>query len=192
MFSNGEDLSEYLINKYESNDFESIHDLIKDSFLSFIMKIRRNTILEILNIYKTRHYHSIFITLFPLVEGLIWDLSLIIHKNVIPIYMNDSLKSLQNKNCQAIERNIGNLLKNTNFDQFIDEKFIEYFCDEFYLERNPYLHGQQEMKVTKSDVIKKIATLDYVLHTMRKIIKTELFKKLDEAEIQKEIINFQK
>ena len=70
---------------------------------------------------------------------------------------------------------VGLLIKNTVLSEIFDLRFIDYFSDELYLERNPILHGRVLLKFTQENAAKKIATLEYILSIINKTIKGKIY-----------------
>jgi len=124
--------------------------------------------------YYEGDYYSTQVLCLTQIEGLLWDLSIILHNwDVEKIYdsgkidfFNYEEQHLVNEKGEMIygKPSIGSLLKNTKIKNYIENEFIEYCTDELYRERNPILHGRNTYIPKIEDLNKKIMTLEMIIY----------------------------
>jgi len=187
LYKKENDVSIYYESKYQNNNFDNLINMMENHYLyppiSHIMCCRKKMIEEIINCYKNNYYVASICTSLPIIEGILWDFSLHYHAFEGNIYSDIEKKHGINYLNQKIIENmtIGDLLKNTLLNQFFDNEFIDYFCNELYKERNPILHGSTEDYYSKINASKKIATIEYLLLTMAAYLKNRVFEGLSKT-----------
>lgn len=78
-------------------------------------------------------------------------------------------------------------MQHTVLGDFLDLKFIDYFCNELYRERNEILHGNADDFATELNAAKKLATIEYLLITINNHLAKDLSEYL-EKEVPSEIL----
>lgn len=178
--------------KYKKpSGFEKINQLLESVYLqpptTHLLCDRKNIIEQAMHCYKQNTYCAAICTSLILIEGLLWDFSVEIHLRHGGIYADDDCKEVVlTSGKQQSDPSIGLLLQQSKFRDYFDKKFIKYFCNELYTERNPILHGRELTLFTKRNASKKIATIEYILHLISENYKTAVHKNIDEA-IPKEL-----
>jgi hypothetical protein len=134
------------------------------------IKKRKQIITEILDSLEDRRFEIARISMYAEIEGLLWDLSIEVHKT-------DSIFDESDENGKSfleISKNevfettrIREVLERTALKNHVDIQFIRDFCDCIYEERNPILHGRQncfaECKKNWICLIQKLMALEYVM-----------------------------
>ena len=203
-FKNGEDLSEVFIKKYRDDDFDTIQQLLKSTYLLLpninILRDRINTIEEIIKCYRQQMYAASICTALSVIEGILWDFSYYLNGRCINLYKDKSHSTAINKSGKDIKKaTIGYLLQQTAFGDLFDEYFVKYFCDELYSERNPIMHGMHRSYCSVENASKKLATIEYLLDAINEYIQKEYMEALDKnvpdnvkVEILSKIKNYEK
>ncbi len=186
-YRKGHDLSKLIEDHYITEDFKSLLELLDNPYLSLtplnIVGGFKQPANEAIQCFREGNYISSLLTLYPTIEGILWEFSKILHKKKFPLYSNNSYKYLLSSEDKELEKSVGNLFRNTAMKQLIDVDFIDYFCDEFYNDRNPKLHGENLSGIKREDVIKKIVTLNYVLDLSKRTMTQILHEVLSKTEI---------
>ncbi len=192
-YRNGHDLTKIIGDSYIDEDFKSLFEVLDNPYLNLtplnIVQPFKKAIYEAIQCFKEEKYISSLLTLYPVIEGIIWKFSIVLHKKRFQLFTNSSCKYLISIDGNELYKSVGNLFKNTSMKDLLDINFINYFCDEFYNERNPNLHGDSLSEITKEDVIKKIITLDYILDLAKRTMTEILHEILSKSEIDKVIKN---
>lgn len=190
-YNQGIDISSYLTDKYKSNNFEELNILLKSTYLSVpsshILCSRKESIREIINCYKKNMFSASICLCFTIIEGIIWDFTIYLQSIGKDIYIDSdclSIKTLKGNILKA--PTIGNIINQTYLNDIFDDAFIKYFCEEFYNERNPILHGRETQQFNQENASKKIATLEYIIATIESYIKNK-FKDNMSKNIPKEV-----
>jgi hypothetical protein len=127
------------------------------------------------------NYSAAVNLLFPVIEGIIWDISVAEHLANGGVYSPDrklidrNLKSRQliNENGLPIVRGFGaptvkEMLEGTRMREVFHAQFLQLFCSELYPEdRNPILHGNELDYNTPFQSARLLLVLEY-LHTVIK------------------------
>lgn len=133
----------------EDNQLDRLEDAIKNCPLT---RKHGELFAEIANSFRSGSFKICSRSLLSLLEGILWDFAWWWNEKFHAIfspgttaanYLRGEFKLL-NRSGQAINTRptIGLLLRNTKFgDEFYFE-FLEYYCQELFLERNPVLHGR--------------------------------------------------
>lgn len=174
----GIDITTFMTEKYTRNDFQEIRGFLDSHYLqppvTQIISERSEFIQEVIQCYSNKSFAGSSCLALTLIEGMLWDFSLLVQDTDGGIYeQSSSEKIISNGGIIVKNPTIGVLLKNTKFGNAIDENFINYFCDELYAERNPILHGRDYSKLTQEDAGKKIATIEFILATIASYTKTK-------------------
>lgn len=181
MYKDGEDISNFFIQKYDEKDLDEIMNVLKNNLLNppnvhifcgFINKVN-----EAIECFKKKYYSSSIYSCLPIIEGILWSFSKFLDSKGINIFKDSSdYKILINKdNGKEIkEPTIGDLLKFTIIRDYLDLEFINYFCDELYNERNPILHGKELNFDSNLNAAKKIGTIEYLILTIKSYIETDI------------------
>jgi len=179
----GKDISNYFAGKYK-NGFKEIEACIGSRYMSppysLMICCKKNAIKESLRCYKKKWHYPAMCGLLALIEGSIWTFAEFVNrtsKNTQKILEqeNDTQKisAIINKKDGTKNTNIsiGTLLNISRMNDILDEKFIRFFCDEFYNERNLIMHGDNWNEADITKTAKKIAVLEYILLESEKYIK---------------------
>ena len=192
-YRNGHDLTKIIGDSYIDEDFKSLLEVLDNPYLNLtplnIVQPFKKAIYEIIQCFKEEKFISSLLTLYPVIEGVIWKFSIVLHKKRLQLFTNNSYKYLLSIDGNKLDKTVGSLFNNTSMKDLLDINFINYFCDEFYNERNPMLHGDNLSEITKEDVIKKIITLDYILDLAIRTMTEILHEILTKSEIGKVIKN---
>ncbi len=132
------------------------------------------------------NYFASINLLLPIIEGIIWDMSVAEHKKNGGIYkdelsdltsrnikkrvlLNEGGKPINLRNNKIDPPRIKDLIEQTKMKNIFNTKFIKMFCQELYSEeRNPILHGS-ELDYNISILSSKLfLILEYLLHIIKK------------------------
>jgi hypothetical protein len=178
-YKKGKNLDKYILGIVQSK-LESIENRFDSHFFRSFRE-RTKIIKSAVKNYREEMYESSIYTLFPLLEGILWHFSFFYDYCGNKIYeVVEGKKSLLTANGKYLQKfSVGDLLRNSNFNKFFDEKFVEYYCEELYNERNPLLHGREVKNLNKINNAKKLLTFDYLTDSMNSFLQIEYNKKLD-------------
>lgn len=183
----GVSLESYFTEKYaHPSGFERIVEQLDNPYLNMptthLLCSRKNIIREILDCHAKKMYSSSVCTSLVLIEGLIWDFSKEMHLRHGEIYTDENFSILKlNSGKTQADPTIGLLLQQSKLGELFDKKFVTYFCNELYSERNPILHGRDLSNFTEKNSSKKIATIEYLLNLIMKKYEFETDKKIDQT-----------
>ena len=156
------------------------------------IKQRKHLIKDIIaNINETR-VDSALIIMFSVIEGLLWELTKEVNK-VEKIYVSEKVVYDCDNNCNFETNRIRDILERTYIKRYLDDDFLQYFCNELYEERNPVLHGGQICKECPNQgicIIRKIFTVDYILSKLIEVYQQNLFKMWDDSFSEEKINEF--
>ena len=150
------------------------------------IKERKQVIIEILDSLVDRRFEIAMLSMYVEIEGLLWDLSIEVHK--IDHIFDESDKT--GKSLLEISTNkvfettrIREVLERTALKNHVDIQFIRDFCDDIYEERNPILHGRQNCFAgCKGNVVclmQKLMALEYVMGLVVGEFQKNLFNQWD-------------
>lgn len=154
--------------------------------------VKRKDLLDsILENFQNKHYDSALIITFSVIEGLLWELALIINKKEKVFIGKGEMYDCEKKESFKSNR-IRDVVERTVVKNHLDKEFIKEFCEELYEERNPVLHGNfvchYECKDQGMCFIKKLFVLDYIIDVLeeeyRKIVFDEWDNSFDEKKIK--------
>lgn len=170
MFKDGEDLSSFYIEIYSNQGVQHILELLQKPFTQIpvnnIFDEFQQAMIEALTCFEQGLYASFIYSVLPVIEGYLWGYAKTLHRaNIASIYTDNTCEELLHKTTQNPIPNltVGSLLRETEFGNFLEAEFIEYFCSELYNERNPVLHGRDFSRATPANAAKKAATLEHLL-----------------------------
>lgn len=150
------------------------------------IKKRKQVITEILDSLADRRFEISRISMYAEIEGLLWDLSIEVHRTDSIFDENDETgKSFLeiSKNEVFETTRIRDVLERTALKNHVDIQFIRDFCDCIYEERNPILHGRQncfaECKKNWICLIQKLMALEYVMGLVVDEFQRNLFNQWD-------------
>jgi len=132
------------------------------------------------------NYSASINLLLPIIEGIIWDISVAEHKKNGGVYedelsdltsrdikkrvlLNEGGKPINLRNNKIDPSRIKDLIEQTKMKDIFNRKFIKMFCQELYSEeRNPILHGS-ELDYNISILSSKLfLVLEYLLYIIKK------------------------
>ncbi|ARQ73088.1 hypothetical protein B6D87_02155 [Pseudomonas fragi] len=186
-FKDGNDLSGIFTANYIDGKFRKLEELLSNQYiqppLSHILCSRANIINDVINCFNNRIYSATICTALTVIEGMLWDFSKEYnHFADKKIYSNaDHEELILISDKKVTNFTIGTLLTQTSLCDFFDENFIKYFCDELYSERNPILHGRDTEAFTMENSAKKIATIEYILHSIQDYNKKSAMRRLEKS-----------
>jgi len=181
LHKNGEDLSPFFKIWFTNEHVEGLADLLKDNILIEFDE-RLPLLKEAIECYKQEFYGASITLLLPLIEGVLWDYSIRYNNKWGNIYKEDSNHNIaisSNGNKEYEDPTIGLLLNKTDFGKAFDLKFISYFCDELYNERNPIMHGNDINFATHINAAKKFATFEHIMKTINQQVEKIFFEVID-------------
>jgi len=123
-------------------------------------------------------------TILPILEGILWNYSVYldaIGEAEIYVKGTNSNEVITTDGNIHPDPTVGLLMRHSAFKDFFDQEFIEYFCNELYNERNPILHGRLFNFATIENAARKLATLEYLLILMRRLVEEKIISKFDEV-----------
>lgn len=167
---------------------EKVYGSIRDKLNVPIdpIKKRKQVITEILDSLTDERYEIAMISMYAEIEGLLWDLSLEVHKTE-PIFVESDKtgRSLLEMSTNAVfeTTRIREALERTALKNHVDIQFIRDFCDGIYEERNPILHGKQNCfagcKRNGMCLMQKLMALEYVMGLVIGEFQKNLFNQWD-------------
>ena len=167
---------------------EKVYGSIRDKLNVPIdpIKKRKQVITEILDSLTDERYEIAMISMYAEIEGLLWDLSLEVHKTE-PIFVESDKtgRSLLEMSTNAVfeTTRIREVLERTALKNHVDIQFIRDFCDGIYEERNPILHGKQNCfagcKRNGMCLMQKLMALEYVMGLVIGEFQKNLFNQWD-------------
>jgi len=188
MFKDGEDISPYFVTRYKQDGTKVITLLLDDPMAKTSISPNvyfgmKEAINQALSCYKKRHYMAFMYAIFPIIEGILWEFSSYLEAiGEINIYVkgtdNNKIINISGKTSDST---IGNLLNNTNFQNYFDRDFIQYFCGELYNERNPILHGKDFKFASIENASKKLATLEYLFTLTASFVREKIIQELNKV-----------
>jgi len=172
------DLTEIISSFYDGEDaFETMKKKCGSNPFGF----RRTPLLEeIIGNYKDGRFASVITLALTQIEGVIWDLSIILHnlgverifeQNKINVqdYRRSKLIDEEGKIIEA-EPTIGLLVRCTRMKEYLHADFLDYYTIELFEERNPILHGRITNFGSKLEANKKILALEMVISALHGIL----------------------
>lgn len=168
-------------NKQFIHTIKNIKEKIEVPILPIIK--RKHLIEDIISNLSEGRYESALIIMFSIIEGLLWEIAFEVNKKK-KVFISESEVFDYKNDCNFESTRIRDILERTYVSEYLDEKFLKYFCEELYEERNPVLHGRHICRECNNEahcIIEKVFTLDYVLSRLCDIYKKHLFDLWDEG-----------
>lgn len=172
------DLDHILESFYDSEDtFKTIRARCRSNILGF----RRVRLLkEIIGNYQDQRYASAITLALTQVEGVIWDLAVILHNiGVEKIFDNKKVRVDHHRGFKLMdekglpikaEPTVGLLIRSTRMKDYLYAPFLDYCTGELFRERNPILHGRITNFGTKLEANKKLLALEMVVSTLHNVL----------------------
>lgn len=150
------------------------------------IKKRKQVITEILDSLTDGRFEIAMISMYAEIEGLLWDLSIEVHKTE-PIFdeSDKTGKSLLEISTNEVfeTTRIREVLERTALKNHVDIQFIRDFCDGIYEERNPILHGKQNCfagcERSGMCLMQKLMALEYMMGLVVDEFQKKLFNQWD-------------
>lgn len=180
-----------LLQDAESTDFwKELYKDIKENILQkaklplLPIRKRESIIYSVFENIEKENCDVAMIILFPVIEGLLWELTSLINKTEKVFVKKDTFIDT-NTATEFVTNRIREVVERTAVKKYLDPDFIQEFCNELYEERNPVLHGNT---ICSNDCenfticfMKKIFALDYIIETFVEVQKNIVFKCLEES-----------
>lgn len=167
--------------KYYSDAINNIN-VLKDVPIPAIRE-RRHILIELLDVLNEKKFFIAMISMFSLIEGLLWELAMEVNKNKKVFTTKDFIYDYKN-NKDICTYRIRDVLEKTYVNEYLNTNFLKYFCKELYEERNVVLHGNlvcsEGCENLGMCIIKKVFTLDYILNNLKCIFSENMFKLFDD------------
>jgi hypothetical protein len=197
LHDSGADIAHYFASKYKKS-FETITNTIASPYmsppLSTIICCRRDAINQILHSYREELFYPATCSLLAMIEGILWSFADFVHRFGEKIFEHseDTGKIVAIINKTNGDKNdnltVGTLLNISAINNILDKDFINYFCQEFYRDRNDFLHGDNWSDANVVKTAEKMAVLEYTLVESHEYIKKYWIDRY-QSELPKEAID---